>query len=588
MRRFIVGFFAVIGALVSVIIAALVALAIWGSPASTPVAEGTVLSLNLTEGLSDTAPREGLAALVGESKPTLRDVLDAIERAGNDARVKGVFARVGGDDIATAQVQELRDAIAALRAKGKFAIAYADTIGEFGAGTHAYYLAAGFDEIWLQPQGVVGLSGLRTEAPFFRGLLDKLGVMPSFGHREEYKTAMNTITERQMTPPHREETEALLRSVYGDIVRGIAKDRKLDEAQVRALVDRGLLLPDEAIEAHLIDHLGYRDEAEKAAKTRAGTGAELVTALHYLDRAGRPHEKGPIVALIYGTGLIQRGTSTPNPFSASGLLGADTVSRAFDKAAGDGEVKAILFRVDSPGGSAVASETIWRAVLRAHQSGKPVIVSMGAVAGSGGYYIAAPADKIVAEPATLTGSIGVLAGKFVLNGLWEKLGVGWGAIQEGANADMFSTLQDFSPPERQRFEAFLDAAYATFKDRVAQGRKLSADAVETVAKGRVWTGEDAKARGLVDELGGFSTALRLAKQAAKIAEDQDVTLKLYPRAETVGETFGRLLGRRPQDEDTAGTDALTQRITQLRALISQMEFASQPAGAALMPQPSAP
>src|SRR5690242_3135005 len=260
MRRFIVGFFAAIGAFFTLIIGALIALAIWGSSATTPVAEGTVLSLNLTDGLSDIAPREGLGAVFGEQKPTLRDVLDAIERASNDGRVKGLFARVGGDDIPTAQAQELRDAIGALRAKGKFAIAYADTIGEFGAGTHAYYLAAGFDEIWLQPQGTVGLSGLRTEAPFFRGLLDKLGIVPSFSHRSEYKTAMNMFTEHEMTPPHREETEAIVSSVFGQIVRGIAHDRKLEEAQVRALVDRGLLLPDEALQAHLIDHIGYRDE----------------------------------------------------------------------------------------------------------------------------------------------------------------------------------------------------------------------------------------------------------------------------------------------------------------------------------------
>jgi protease-4 len=588
MRRFIVGLFAIIGAFVSVVIVALVALAIWGSSASSPVADGTVLSLNLSEGLSDTAPREGLAALLGDLKPTLRDVLDAIERAGNDPRVKGVFARVGGDDVPTAQAQELRDAIAALRAKGKFAIAYADTIGEFGAGTHAYYLAAGFDEIWLQPQGVVGLSGLRTEAPFFRGVLDKLGIVPSFDHRSEYKTAMNMITEHQMNAPHREETEAILSSVFGQIVHGVAHDRKIDEAQVRALVDRGLLLPDEALQAHLIDHLGYRDEAEAAAKARAGKEAQLVTTLSYLDRAGRPHEKGPTIALIYGTGLIQRGTSTSNPFSESGLMGADTVSRAFDKAAGDGDVRAILFRVDSPGGSAVASETIWRAVQRAHERGKPVIVSMGAVAGSGGYYVAAPADKIVAEPATLTGSIGVLAGKFVLSGLWDKLGVSWDTVNEGANVDMFSTLQDFSPPERQRFEAFLDAAYGTFKDRVARGRNLGEDAIESVAKGRVWTGEDAKAHGLVDELGGFSTALRLAKQAAKIGDDEDVTLKLYPRAETVGEALGRLVGRSPSNDDTAGSGALAQGIAQLRAVLSRMELARQPAGSVLMPPVSTP
>ena len=584
MRRFIVGFFAVIGAFVSVIIAALVALAIWGSSGTTPIAEATVLNLDLTEALSDTAPREGLSAVFADQKPTLRDVLDAIERAGNDGRVKGVFARVGGDNIATAQAQELRDAIAALRARGKFAIAYADTIGEFGAGTHAYYLAAGFDEIWLQPQGIVGLSGLRTEAPFFRGLLDKIGVLPSFDHREEYKTAFNMLTEHQMTAPQHEETETILRSVFRQIVAGIAKDRKLDETQVRALVDRGLLMADEAMQAHLIDHVGYRDEAEADAKTRAGKGATLVGAISYLDGAGRPHEKGPTIALIYGTGLIQRGGSTPNPFSASGLMGADTVSRAFDKAAKDKDVKAILFRIDSPGGSAVASETIWHAVERAHESRKPIIVSMGAVAGSGGYYVAAPADKIVAEPATLTGSIGVLAGKFVLGGLWDKLGVTWGTIDEGANVGMFSTLQDFSPSEKERFEAFLDGAYATFKDRVAQGRKLGEDGVESIAKGRVWTGEDAKTRGLVDALGGFSTALKLAKQAASIPDDQGVTLKVYPRAETVGEAFGRLIGHRSADDENAGTSALAARVAALRAFLNQMELASQPAGSALMPR----
>jgi protease IV len=582
MRRFIVGLFAAIGAFFTLIFVSLIALAIWGSSATTPVAEGTVLRLNLTEGLSDTAPREGLGAIFADQKATLRDVLDAIEKAGTDPRVKGVFARVGGDDIPTAQAQELRDAIAALRAKGKFAIAYADTIGEFGAGTHAYYLAAGFDEIWLQPQGIVGLSGLRAEAPFFRGLLDKIGVLPSFGQREEYKTAFNMLTEQQMTAPHREETEAILRTVFSQIVAGIARDRKLDETQVRALVDRGLLLPQEALQAHLIDHIGYRDEAEAAAKTRAGKSAELVTTLNYLEHAGRPHEKGPTIALIYGTGLIQRGTSTPNPFSASGLMGADTVSRAFDKAAHDSDVKAILFRVDSPGGSAVASETIWHAVERAHQSRKPIIVSMGAVAGSGGYYIAAPADKIVAEPATLTGSIGVLAGKLVLGGLWEKLGVSWNTIDEGANVGMFSTLQDFTPPEKARFDAFLDDAYATFKDRVAKGRKLGEDGVESVAKGRVWTGEDAKSRGLVDALGGFSLALRLAKKAANIADDQDVTLKLYPQAETVGEAFGKLLGRRPS-QDSDDTTALVGRLAAFKALLGQLDAASQPAGAAFMP-----
>lgn len=585
MRRFIVGFFASVGAVVSLSIVAMAALLIWGTASTPSIGDTTVLSLNLNQALVDGPPPDGILRLLADDQPTLRETLDALERAGDDARVKGVFARLGGDAIATAQVQELRDAIATLRAKGKFAIAYADSFGEFGPGTRAYYLATAFDEIWLQPQGLLGLIGIRSEAFFFRGALDKLDVVPSFDHRSEYKTAMNTLTERAMTPAHREETEALVHSVFDQIVHGIARDRKLGEAEVRALVDRGPLLTDEALKAHLIDRVGYRDEAEAAARTRAGTGAQLAPVFTYLDSAGHPHQSGPTVALIYGTGLIARGPSVTNPLTGSGIMGADTVSRALGQAARDSAVKAILFRIDSPGGSAVASETIWRAVQRARDAGKPVIVSMGEVAGSGGYYVAAPADKIVAEPATLTGSIGVLAGKFVTTGLWDKIGVSWDTVSVGENAALFSTLENFSPAGRQRFEAFLDAVYAGFKGHVADGRKLGADAVETVARGRVWSGEDAKARGLVDALGGFSTALQLAKQAAGIPEDQDVTLKLFPPTGTSGKLLARLIGRLPAD---AGSGTIGTALTQLRTVLRQVELASAPPGSVTMPQISAP
>jgi protease IV len=582
MRRFIIGFFAILGAFVSLVMALLVAALIWGAPSTPTVADGTVLTLNLNKGLVDGPPPDALAAIFGEEQPTLHDALDALERAGADARVKGIFVRLGGNAIATAQVQELRDAIAALRAKGKFAIAYADTFGEFGPGTRAYYLGAAFDEIWLQPQGSLGLIGLRSEAVFLRGALDKLDVVPSFDHRSEYKTAMNMITERAMTPAHREETEALVRAIFDQIVRGIAKDRKLDEAAVRALIDRGPLLTDEALKAHLIDHVGYRDQAEAAARARAGTGAQLAPVLSYLAGAGHPHRSGPTIALIYGTGLITRGPSTANPLSGSGLMGADTVAHAFDLAAADAGVKAILFRVDSPGGSAVASETIWRAVQHAHDAGKPIIVSMGEVAGSGGYYVAAPADKIVAEPATLTGSIGVLAGKFVTTGLWDKIGISWDTVSAGENAALFSTLENFSPAGRERFEAFLDAVYIDFKGHVAEGRKLSQDAVESIAKGRVWSGEDAKARGLVDALGGFSTALQLAKQAAGVPDDKDVTLKLFPPTESVGKLLARLAGHPPADEETQAS-TLAGALNQLRTVLRQVELASAPPGSVTMP-----
>jgi len=589
MRRFVIGFFAVIGVLVSLIVVLLIGVAIVAGPSAGPVADATVLSLNLNTAFPEGPPPDPLARALGEDKPTLRDLLDGLERAGNDDRVKGIYARLGDDDIGTAQVQEIRDAIAAFRAKGKFAVAYADTFGELSGGTHAYYLATAFDDIWLQPEGLVGLTGLTTATPFFRGTLDKLGVVPSFDHRSEYKTAMNEITEHGMTPAHREETEAIVQSVFTQIVHGIASGRGLQEAEVRALVDRGPLLTSEATQSHLIDHIGYRDQAEDAAKQRAGAGAKMLSLVQYLNRAGHPHISGPVVALIYGTGLIQRGASSSNPLVPTGIMGADTLVRGFDKAARDSSVKAILFRIDSPGGSAVASETIWQAVRQARKRGKPVIVSMGNVAGSGGYYVAAPADKIVAEPATLTGSIGVLAGKFITTGFWDKLGVSWDGVKAGENADMFTTLSDFSPAAHQRFEAFLDATYAGFKKHVAQGRGLDDAKVEEIAKGRVWTGQDAKARGLVDALGGFSTALQLAKQAAKIPEDQDVTLKIFPAPATTREMITRLLGGGGDPDASAGNlGTLTSTLRELHSVLQQAEIASAPAGSVVMPPLAVP
>ena len=590
MRRFIVGFFAVIGALVFLVVAVAAGIAYWAAPVTPPVPDTTLLTLNLNQSYPEAPPADTVGRIIGEEQLTLRDVLDALEKAAADPKVKGIFARMGDDEISVAQVQELRDAITAFRATGKFAIAYADTFGEFGPGIHSYYLASAFDEIWLQPQGLVGLTGLRSETPFIRGTLDKLAITPSFDHRSEYKSAMNSITDTAMTPAQREEMTEIVNSVYGQIAHGIAQGRKLGEAEMRDLIGRGPLLTEDALAAHLVDHIGYRDEAEAAARTRAGSGVEVLGPGTYLDRAGHPHQSGPVVALIYGTGLIQRGSSTGNPLTGGGLMGADTMVRAFDDAAKNKDVRAILFRIDSPGGSAIASETIWRAVQHARDRGKPVVVTMASVAGSGGYYVAAPADKIVAEPATLTGSIGVFAGKFVTTGLWQKLGISWDAVSLGDNAGMFSSMEDFSPEQHQRFENFLDATYGGFKDRVAKGRKLDADAVEAVAKGRVWTGEDAKTRNLVDALGGFSTALTLVKQAARIPADQDVTLKLYPQPEGAREIIARLLGRTPSQDDTStGTFAgLEQSLRMVRAVALQLRLASEPPGSLTMKPAQAP
>jgi protease-4 len=529
MRRFVLGLFTAIG-IVVVLGGAVVGALVWRLAAGGPTLPDTiVLTADFRRGLAKGGSPEPLQQLVFGGDPTLRDFLDALERGRDDPRVKGLYARLGDDKLGLATCQEVRDAIRDFRAKGKFAIAFTDGFGEFGPGTRPYYLATAFEEIWLQPLGSVGLIGLHVDLPFFRGALDRLGIQPSFAHREQYKSAMNSLTETAMTPPQREEIEDLLRATSAQIVRGIADARKLSPAQVGALIDKGPFVADEAKAAQLIDRIGYRDEAIAKAKERAGSGAEFVSLSRYLDGAGHPHDSGPTIALIYATGLVTKGGGSPTPLIGSTGASAQEIGRALRQAFGDPEVRAILLRIDSPGGSAVASETIWREVVRAREHGKPVIASMGDVAGSGGYYIAAPADKIVAEPATLTGSIGVLAGKLVIAELLRKLGVTDDSAQTGANAGMFSVFADFSPAGRERLETFLDVIYRGFKERVASGRHLTDEQVEAAAKGRVWSGEDAKGKGLVDELGGYDVALRLAREAAKIPADKKFKLVVFPR-----------------------------------------------------------
>ncbi|MBV9687174.1 MAG: signal peptide peptidase SppA, partial [Alphaproteobacteria bacterium] len=554
-------------------------------PSVTPLPANILLTADLTRDLREGPSEEPVLRLVVGSKPTLRDFLDAIEAAGNDPRVKVLLARVGDDELGLATVQEVRDAIAAFRSKGKLALAFADSFGEFGPGTRPYYLATAFDEIWLQPMGNVGLTGLYADSPFIKGTLDLVGVVPEFDHREQYKTAMNVLTETKMTPAHREEVEALLVSVGGQIVRGIAQARKTTEAEVRELIDRGPLLAQEAVQAKLVDRLGYRDQVLAHARARAGSGAETVSLANYLDHAGRPHREGSTIALIYGSGLVVRGGAAANPLTGSNMMAASELTRAFRAAVRDPSVRAILFRIDSPGGSVVASESIWREVVFARERGKPVVVSMGDVAGSGGYYVAAAADKIIAQPATLTGSIGVLAGKLVVADLLKKIGVSTDSAQIGANAAMFSPTADFSAQAHSRLEAFLDETYRGFKDHVATGRHMTPEEVEAVAKGRVWSGEDAKARGLVDELGGYSVALRLAREVASLPPDAPFTLTVFPREETLPELlYNRLSGKDREREDGSVTSGSIERsLKAAQPLLQRLEMLLDAPGVLTMP-----
>ncbi len=548
MRRFVVGLLAVIGAVTLLGMLGTVGVVIWAKVSGPSVPSAAILTLDVDGNLPDAPRHGGLLALLQPQQSSLRDVVDALDKAAHDPRVKGLLLRIGGRDVGFAQAQELRDAIEAFRAKGKVAFAYSDSFGEFAPGTRAYYLASACDQVWLQPLGMVGLVGLRAEEPFFRGTLDKLGLVARFDQREQYKSAADPLTQTKMTDADREQLQSLLGSLLDQIVAGISDGRKLAPDRVRDLIAGGPYLAKDALADHLVDHLGYAGAALGMLEVQAGKGAKAIQIASYLKSAGRPHVTGPLVALIYADGLMARGKSDDGALFGNGVMGSDSIVHAFRLAMKDKNVRAIIFRIDSPGGSAVAAESIWDAVKQARAAGKKVIVSMGGVAGSGGYYIAADADKIVAEPATLTGSIGVVAGKILVGGLLNKISAGADAVQTSDNTALFSSLEDFSPQGHQQFEAALDATYAGFKSRVAEGRHMSAAEVEDVAKGRVWTGAQARDQKLVDSLGGYDTAVALAKAEIGVPAAGDITLRIYPRPQSgLSVLLGRALGTGHED-----------------------------------------
>ena len=501
------------------------------------VPEKAILQANFERTLIEYVPQDPVGALIKQETPTVFEVVETLDKAADDERVVALVARVGSSSLGLAQLQEIRDAVLRFRESGKPAIAYAETFGEVAPGNGAYYLATAFDEIYMQPSGDLGLTGLIAESPFLRGMFDKLGIVPRGDHRYEYKNALNTFNDREYTAPHREAMQTLLDSMFGQMVAAIADARSLSEDEVRAVIDRGPLFGQEAVEAKLVDGLAYRDDVREQVKESAGEGAEFLGLSKYLGLAGRLYGEGETIALIYGVGGVTRGKSEYDPFSESVNMGSDTVARALRDAIDDDDVKAIIFRVDSPGGSYVASDTIWRETVRAREAGKPVIVTMGELAASGGYFVSMAADKIVAQPGTITGSIGVLFLKFLTPGFWEKTGISWDEVHTSENANYWTGLQDYTPEQWSRFQSWLDRVYADFTSKVAEGRGLPKERVLEIAKGRVWSGEDAKELGLVDELGGFSEAIALAREAAGIDADAAIHLKPFPERKSPWKLF---------------------------------------------------
>jgi protease IV len=549
MFKSIVRFLAILGALV-LIGMVIAVVAVIGSKGKVP--SKTILEANFEQALMEDVPETPSARLLLHEKQTLRDVVDAIDRGAVDDRVVGIIAKIGAAPMGMAQTQEIRDAVVRFRSHKKFAVAYSETFGEFGPGNGAYYLATAFDHIYLQPSGDVGLTGIIMESPFIKDALSKLGVTFHGDHRYEYKNALNFLTETKYTDAHKEAMTAIMTSWFNQMKYGICDARQIAPDKFQAIVDAGPYLGKEAVDAKLVDAVAYRDEVYGKVKSQAGNGAELLYLDKYLSRAGRPHDSGKTIALVFGVGGVTRGKSNYDPVQGSQNMGSDTVAGAIRAATEDKNVKAILFRVDSPGGSYVASDTIWREVVRARQAGKPVIVSMGNLAGSGGYFVAMAADKIVAEPGTITASIGVLGGKMLTSGLWDRVGLSWDEIHQGENATMFTGTHDYTPAEWSRFQAWLDRVYVDFTSKVADGRKLPKEKVLEIAKGRIWSGQDAKNLGLVDELGGYQTALRLAKKAVGVSDGEEVKIVVFPRPKSFIESLMQRGGPESSDKEAVG------------------------------------
>ena len=494
-----------------------------------PIAEGTVLTLTVEGPFIEESPtRTGLTSVFTGRSKKLREVIEGIDLAAKDDRIKGLVLKPDAS-AGMAQTQEIRAAIKRFRAAGKFVYAFADDYGEGAAGNGQYYLASAADQIWVQPMGQAMLADVMFEAPFLKDAFAKIDVEPEFAKRAEYKTAPETYTEKGYTAPAREMMESLANDLTLQRGTDSAASRGLTPDDVRALLARGPMTTDEATQAKLIDHVGYADEVVAAAKKAAGSDVRTTALTDYYAQSAPGKQASANIALVYEVGEIDRvGGPIDSSDKERGLDTGNAVMQGFNQAIANPSIKAIVFRVDSPGGSVSGSESIRRMVVRAKAAGKKIVVSMGSVAASGGYWISADADKIVAEPATLTGSIGVFSGKFVVSKGLADIGITTDRTAAGPFAGMDSPFTPFTPEQNQKINAGIDTIYDGFIGIVANGRKIPAGTVAGSAKGRVWSGQQAKQLGLVDSLGGLEDAIKVAHDLAAIPADQPSIVRMYP------------------------------------------------------------
>jgi protease-4 len=555
------------GILVALVLVALLGIALIFAAfrkSAPPIRDNSVLALSVSGPLPDYVPEDPLRKLFGGPEQSLSNLLLQFKKAKVDKRITAILLDVDGSGAGWAKSEEIRDAITDFRTSGKPVYAYL----EYGMNKE-YYIASACDKIYVAPPGELFINGLAADVMFFRGSLDKLGIYPDIYQIGKYKSAGDTFTQKSMTEAHKQYVNELLDDLFNRYVEATAKARGKSPAEMRALIDNAPYNAKAAKEAGLIDGASYRDEVHKELKTRLGykesEDLHLVRASEYrdVDAQSLGLNQGERIAVIYATGDIGSGRSQNSP-SGDQSIGSDTLSKAVRDAANDKSIKAIVMRVDSPGGSGLASDIIWHAVDEARQK-KPVVISMSDVAASGGYYIAASANKIVAEPSTITGSIGVVAGKPVVKGLYDWLGITNEYVLRGKNAGMFRETEKFNDAERAKFEAWIKTTYyEDFVPKVAKGRNKSAEYIDSVGQGRVWTGAQGKNNGLVDEFGGLDRAVEIAKELAKIPADKGVQRVIFPYPQTFLQELFNSGG------DEASEKSETPQMRQQRAVLATL------------------